>query len=36
MNSWEADISPFLDRGGKLMLIGGWSDTLIAPTVPLD
>ncbi len=36
MNSWNPDISRFIARGGKLMLIGGWNDTLIAPGVNVD
>jgi len=26
-----ADIRPFIDRGGKLLLIGGWADHTLAP-----
>jgi feruloyl esterase len=31
INAMKADISPFLDRGGKLLLIGGWNDHTLAP-----
>jgi len=27
----KADIRPFIDRGGKLLLIGGWADHTLAP-----
>jgi feruloyl esterase len=27
----KADIRPFIDRGGKLLLIGGWNDHTLAP-----
>jgi len=27
----DADIRPFIDRGGKLLLIGGWADHTLAP-----
>jgi feruloyl esterase len=27
----KADIRPFVDRGGKLLLIGGWADHTLAP-----
>jgi len=31
VNARNPDVSKFLGRGGKLLLIGGWNDTAIAP-----
>lgn len=31
LNANNPDISKFIDRGGKLFIIGGWADTGIAP-----
>jgi len=32
LDASDPDISKFIDRGGKLLMIGGWSDTPIAPS----
>lgn len=32
----DADLSAFVNRGGKLLLFGGWSDTAIPPTANTD
>jgi feruloyl esterase len=36
MNASDPDISKFIDRGGKLFMIGGWSDTPVAPSSNSD
>jgi len=36
LNAMNPDIAPFLARGGKLLLIGGWNDTAIAPSTNYD
>ena len=36
VNASKADISPFLRRGGKLMLSGGWNNALVPAGAVLD
>ena len=35
-NAVDPNLGPFFDRGGKLLLIEGWSDTTVPPKVALD
>ena len=36
LNAINPDLSKFVRRGGKLLLIGGWNDTAIAPSTNYD
>jgi feruloyl esterase len=36
MNAWDPDISKFIARGGKLLLMGGWGDASIDPGLNVD
>ena len=36
VNAVDPDISPFLARGGKLIMYGGWADTAINPGAQTD
>jgi feruloyl esterase len=36
INANNADLSKFVHHGGKLLLVGGWNDTAIAPSTNYD
>jgi len=36
INAKDPDLSKFLGHGGKLLLLGGWNDTAIAPSTNYD
>ena len=36
INQLEADISPFIDNGGKLLMVGGWNDHTLGPGNNVD
>ena len=36
MNATNPDISRFIDRGGKLLLVGGWAEHTLAPGNNVD
>jgi feruloyl esterase len=36
INLQEADISPYLDNGGKLLMVGGWNDHTLGPGNNVD
>ncbi len=36
LNALNPDLSKFVRRGGKLLLVGGWNDTAIAPSTNYD
>jgi len=36
LSAVDPDLTPFVDRGGKLLMFGGWNDTAIPPTANTD
>jgi feruloyl esterase len=36
VNAVDPDLNAFFDRGGKLLLIGGWNDNLVPPKVAVN